>query len=63
MHTQNSLTAPIYKVTANSKAMIMIKQEETGLGEEGLVVPRTAVTLVRKRNCLQVEEEFCRCAL
>lgn len=37
LHSQNSLTAPIYKVTANSKALIMIKQEETGLEEERLV--------------------------
>lgn len=59
---KNSPTAPICKVTANTKAMIMIKQEETGLGEEGLVGPRTAVILVRKRNCLQVEEKSCRCA-
>ena len=57
MHTQNSLTAPIYKVTAKSKAMIMIKQEETGLEEEELAGQRTAVTLVRKGKCLQVEDE------
>lgn len=35
--------------------MIVIKQEETGREEEELVGLPTVVTLLRKRNCLQVE--------
>lgn len=52
-----ALNAEIYKVAANSKAVIMIKQEETGLEEGGgLVGLRTAVALFRGRTCLQVNK-------
>lgn len=45
MHTQNSLTAPVYEAAANSKAVIKSKQDKTGLEEEELVAPKTVIVL------------------
>lgn len=50
----------MHNVTANSKAVIKIKHEETGLEEGGgLAGLMTAVTLLREGKCLQVKEESC----
>lgn len=57
MDTQNSLIAPIHEVNADSKAVIMSKQEETGVGEEELLGLETVrhVSEKDKRNPADIQ--------